>query len=128
MLQIKVILDPATAIRYDKWDSLRAFLLGLIPLVKERFGIENGAHVRLTIIKALETVDEENVQIIICYTVGKGEDQDLSFDPHPTAKKRLGEMIRQRLNDYQERHLSSHPLTLSVGFRPIPDGFFIMFK
>jgi hypothetical protein len=129
MPQIYVILDPYLAKNYCNGEGLDAFFQDLVPVIERQLGIEGKNDVAITVVQAVRTVGEANVQIELRYTAGAHEyGHGKPFDPGPAQLERLMKLVHREFVAFQRRSFSSPSLTLSVWCKPYRGGAFKLFK
>ena len=129
MPQIYAILDPHLADNYCKGDGLDVFFQTLKPVIEKRFGIEGADDIAITVVSAVRTVGEANVQIEIRYTAGTDEyKKGRPFDPSLKTQEDLIEDIHQSYLSYRRQRPASQALKISVWCKPYYNSAFKTFE
>ena len=129
MPQIYVILDSYLAKIFCPGEALDAFIQSLPPVVERHFDIMGKNDVAITIVRALKTVGEANLQVEIRYTAGSDEyGTGEIFDPSAARQQALIENIYKIFKNFPGFQHNAPALTLSVWCKPYRGGEFKMFK
>lgn len=131
MPQIYVILDSYLAKTFRPGEALDVFIQSLPRVVERHFDIEgrNDNDIAITIIQALKTVGEANIQIEIRYTAGSDEyGTGEIFDPSSARQIALIEGIHKLFKNHPGFGFNAPALTLSVWCKPYRGGEFKMFR
>jgi hypothetical protein len=129
MPQIYVILDKYVADNFCPGEAIDTFFHKLVPVVEKRFGLEGKNDVAITVVRAVRSVNEANIQVEIRYTAGTDEyGTGVPFDPTVGVQEALIEDIYKTFQTSPRLEFYSPRLTLSVWCKPYYGGAFKMFK